>query len=62
MKQEVCDWFVEMFTKEGDVVLDPFMGTGTTAVSCKKHKRNFIGFEISKEYFDFSTKRLGDLE
>ena len=50
MKQEVADWFIERFTKQGDVVLDPFCGLGTTGVSCKKLKRNFIGFEIVKEY------------
>lgn len=36
MNQEVSDWFIERFTKEDDIVLDPFMGLGTTGLSCKK--------------------------
>ncbi len=42
----------------GEVVLDPFMGSGPTAVACIKEKRNFIGFEINKEYFDTACKRI----
>jgi site-specific DNA-methyltransferase (adenine-specific) len=49
---------VLMSTDEGDVVLDPFMGTGTTALACKRLGRNFIGFEISKEYVDDSLNKL----
>lgn len=58
MKQEVSDWFIEKFTCEGDVILDPFMGLGTTGISCKKMNRNFIGIEIDKEYFDLAEKRI----
>lgn len=42
----------------GDLILDPFMGSGTTAVACKHLNRNFIGFEINKEFYDASLKRL----
>lgn len=42
----------------GEVILDPFIGSGTTAVACIKEKRNFIGFEINKEYFDTACKRI----
>ncbi len=45
-------------TNEGDTVLDPFSGSGTTAVACKKLKRSFIGCEISEEYFKLSLKRI----
>jgi DNA modification methylase len=45
-------------SNKGDVVLDPFMGSGTTAVACKQLGRNFIGFEISQEYVDIANKRL----
>ncbi len=45
-------------SKEGDVVLDPFLGSGTTAVVAKKLKRNFIGIEREKEYVAFSLHRL----
>ena len=58
MKQEISDWFIERFTKEGDIVLDPFCGLGTTGVSCKKMNRHFIGFEIVKEYCIEAVKRI----
>lgn len=58
MKQEVSDYFIERFTKEGNVVLDPFMGTGTTGVSCRKYNRDFIGIEISERYFEIAKERI----
>lgn len=45
-------------TDEGDIVYDPFMGSGTTAVSCVLHNRKFIGSEISEEYVKVAEKRL----
>lgn len=45
-------------TNEGDTVLDPFSGSGTTAVTCYKLKRRFIGCEVSAEYFKLSLSRL----
>ena len=56
--EALSDMCLEHFTKEGDIVLDPFMGSGTTAVSCKKSNRNYIGFEINKEYVDMANKRI----
>ena len=49
---------VNRYTKEGDTILDPFAGSGTTLVACQKLRRNFIGFEIDKTYFDIGNKRL----
>lgn len=49
---------IQINTKEGDLVLDPFMGTGTTALACQELHRNFIGFEISEEYIKISDERL----
>jgi site-specific DNA-methyltransferase (adenine-specific)/modification methylase len=46
------------FSNEGDIVLDPFMGTGTTGVVCRKNNRKFIGIEIDDEYFNISKKRI----
>lgn len=40
------------------VIVDPFMGSGTTALACIKEKRQFIGFELNKEYFDLASKRI----
>ena len=45
-------------SQEGQTVLDPFMGSGTTAIACIKEKRHFIGFELSKEYFDKAQRRI----
>lgn len=46
------------WSKEGDVILDPFMGSGTTAKMAKLNNRNFIGFEISEEYIHIANERL----
>ena len=47
-----------MSSDEGDIVLDPFIGTGTTAIAAKRLGRNYIGFEIDKEYVDISNNKL----
>ena len=49
---------VSRLTEEGDLVLDPFLGSGTTAVACKHLKRNYIGIEISERYCEISRQRL----
>lgn len=49
------------WSNEGDIVLDPFMGSGTTAKMAILNKRNYIGFEISKEYCDIAEKRIQDI-
>ena len=45
-------------SNEGDLVLDPFSGSGTTALACKKLNRNFIGSELNKEHYENSLERL----
>ena len=50
--------FVQCFCPPNGIVLDPFMGSGSTAVAAKRLKRNFIGFEISQEYCDVAKARL----
>ncbi len=42
----------------GGIVLDPFMGSGTTAVACINTNRNFIGFELDKHYYDIANERI----
>jgi len=51
-------YLLEQVTKEGDLVLDPFIGTGTTAVACKQMKRHYIGIEIDPKYAEIAEKRL----
>lgn len=58
MKQEVADWFIRNFTVDNDIVLDPFMGLGTTGISCKKYNRDFIGIEKNKQYYDIAMERI----
>ena len=49
---------IENSTQEGDLVLDPFMGSGTTAIAAIRSNRHYIGFELSKEYFDKAVRRI----
>tara|TARA_Y100000004_G_C8920312_1_gene415125 strand:+ start:299 stop:1108 length:810 start_codon:yes stop_codon:yes gene_type:complete len=46
------------WSKKGDTVLDPFMGSGTTGVACLRNNRNFIGIEIDTEYYNLAKKRI----
>ena len=50
--------FIINSSKEGEIVLDPFMGSGTTAIACMNTNRNFIGFEIDKGYYDIILERI----
>lgn len=45
-------------SKEGEVVFDPFMGSGSTGVACKKTNRDFVGIEIDKTYYDIAVERI----
>jgi DNA modification methylase len=51
-------YLIQASSNEGDTVLDPFMGSGTTAVACIKEKRHFIGFELKEEYYEKACKRI----
>lgn len=50
-------WFIKLFSKEGDVVLDPFCGSGTTCLAAKKLNRQYIGIDIKQEYVKLAEKR-----
>jgi len=52
---------IQLYSFKGDIVLDPFMGSGTTAVSALKTDRKFIGYEISQEYIDLAERRVEQL-
>ena len=60
--EELPEWFIKLFTKEQDVVLDPFMGSGTTLSVANRMKRNSIGIEIIPEYYDMVKKELNPVE
>ena len=54
----LCRKLMLLYSKEGDVIYDPFMGTGTTAVACIREKRNYIGSELSERYVEWANKRI----
>ena len=54
--------FVEILSDPGDVILDPFMGSGTTGVVSKRTNRNFIGIELDKSYFKMAKERMAEVE
>jgi site-specific DNA-methyltransferase (adenine-specific) len=60
--QELPEWFIKLFTKESDTVLDPFMGSGTTLSVANRMKRNSIGIEIVPEYYEMVRKELKPVE
>ena len=55
---QVIERMIYAYSNEGDVILDCFSGSGTTAVACQRTNRNFIGCEIDKEYHKKSIERL----
>ena len=59
--QDVLEWIIKYYTNEGDTILDPTMGSGSTGVACKTLNRNFIGIELEKEYFDVAYERINNL-
>ena len=56
--ESLPEWFIKLFTKEGDMVLDPFAGSGTTLVVSEKMQRNSIGVEIVQEYCEMIEKTI----
>lgn len=54
--------FIQLLTQTGDVVLDPFMGSGSTAVAAKQLGRHYLGFDLNPEYCRFAEERLAQLD
>lgn len=59
---ELAEKHIKSWTNEGDLVLDPFIGSGTTAIACLNNERNYIGIEISKEYCDLADERITSIK
>ena len=55
---EVMKHLIETYTKENEIILDCFMGSGTTGIACKNLNRNFIGIELDTTYFEIAKKRI----
>lgn len=62
LPEELIRKMLEYSSKPGDLVLDPFLGSGQVAFVAKKMKRNYLGIEIVKKYYNFAAKRLGSLK
>ena len=55
-------WFIKLFTREGDTVLDPFIGSGTTAVAAIELGRIYVGIDINEEYCNVARKRVSETQ
>ena len=55
---ELCDQLLKIYSSENEIVYDPFIGTGTTAISCINNNLKYIGSEISKDQVEFSNERI----
>ena len=60
--RELPEWFIKLFTQENDIVLDPFMGSGTTIEVANRMKRNSIGIEIISEYYEEFRQQFAPIE
>lgn len=59
---ELVQILIEQYSNEGDIILDPFLGSGTTAVASVRTNRHYIGYEIDDHYFDVCCDRLDEVE
>lgn len=60
--EELPNRLIKLFSFTNDIVIDPFMGSGTTAIAAIKNKRNFVGYEINEEYINLANNRILNLK
>ena len=60
--EKLPEFFIKLFTKKGDIVLDPFMGSGTSGIVTRRLERSFIGIEAEEKYYKLSEKRIYEKE
>ena len=60
--KEIPSWFIKLFTERGDIVLDPFAGSGTTCVAAYELERNFVGIELNEEYYKIAQSNIEPLK
>lgn len=59
---ELVQMLIEQFSNPGDIILDPFLGSGTTALAASMSGRKYIGYELDANYFDIACQRLDEVE
>ena len=60
--EELPEWFIKLFTKEGDTVLDPFMGSGTTVLVANRMRRHSVAIDIVREYYEMVKEQVEPME
>ena len=60
--EDLPAWFIKLFTNQNDLVLDPFLGSGTTAVAAKRLGRRYVGIDINQKFYTLSKKRLQQVQ
>jgi len=50
------EWFIKLLTREDEIVIDPFIGSGTTALACIKLNRHYLGIELQEKYYNLALK------
>ena len=58
---DITEKIIRNSSKEGDLILDAFMGSGQTGIACVKQKRKFIGIDIEQRWFELPTRRISEL-
>jgi DNA modification methylase len=59
---ELPSWFIRLFTERDDLVLDPFIGSGTTAVAAIQEGRKFVGIDTENDYIELSQDRISEIQ
>ena len=57
-EQDILEWIIKYYTNEGDMILDPTMGSGSTGVACLSLNRKFIGIELDEDYYKVAKERI----
>ncbi|HED37361.1 MAG TPA: site-specific DNA-methyltransferase, partial [Ignavibacteria bacterium] len=59
--EELPHRLINLYSFKGDVILDPFLGSGTTSISALKNQRKYIGYDVNQEYINLANKKLSDI-
>ena len=59
---DLAHWIIKYYTEKGYKILDPFMGSGTTAIVAKQHNRNYLGIELNEEYIEIAKREINKVK